>query len=332
MRKSQRAVRGFTLVEVLVVIAVIGILIGLLLPAIHAARESARRTQCTNNMTQLVKAAMEYEGARKAYPPGYLGPIPQAPDPFTGQNVGVLVFILPEMEQANVQVRLDAQTLLNPRLGVPPTNFWWDDPIAWDLARTRIPAFLCPSDSTVDQFNVGTMALLHTYYLDPDAWLTGAYFPLGTSDLGKTNYVGVAGGMGKIGNPPWDRWEGIYTNRSKTTNGHIRDGQSQTLMFGETLGGWMGPKAGPNSRDYSFSWIGCGMLPTAWGLSGDSSTENGGEWYRFGSAHPDIVMFAWADGHVSPLRKNITDIPGTRHFRGSSGMKDRVIVPSEAVE
>ena len=65
---------AFTLVELLVVIAIIGILIALLLPAIQASRESARRTQCTNQMNQLILAVHEYETANEHYPAGTINP------------------------------------------------------------------------------------------------------------------------------------------------------------------------------------------------------------------------------------------------------------------
>ena len=62
--------QGFTLVELLVVIAIIGILIGLRLPAVQAARESARRMQCTSNMKNIALAMQTYEDAHKCLPPG----------------------------------------------------------------------------------------------------------------------------------------------------------------------------------------------------------------------------------------------------------------------
>lgn len=111
---------GFTLVELLVVIAIIGILVALLLPAIQAAREAARRTQCTNNMKQIGLAILNYESARKklplAYTPNYTGTQASGACNTTGgfrnaannlQEHFILTFILPYIEQQTVFDRID---------------------------------------------------------------------------------------------------------------------------------------------------------------------------------------------------------------------------------
>ena len=102
------APRGFTLVELLVVIAIIGVLVALLLPAIQAAREAARRTQCTNNLKQLGVAMHNYHDTHKVFPPGGFGSTiwsqpANAGNADTGVSIaraGWMQVILPFIEQA----------------------------------------------------------------------------------------------------------------------------------------------------------------------------------------------------------------------------------------
>ena len=97
--------RGFTLVELLVVIAIIGILVGLLLPAVQAAREAARRMQCSNNVKQLSLAAHTYHDAHRSFPIGYwqelgsatIGPTLQRAT--QGRQTSWLTGVLPFIEQ-----------------------------------------------------------------------------------------------------------------------------------------------------------------------------------------------------------------------------------------
>jgi prepilin-type N-terminal cleavage/methylation domain-containing protein/prepilin-type processing-associated H-X9-DG protein len=92
-KHAVRAPRGFTLVELLVVIAIIGILVALLLPAIQAAREAARRTQCQNNLKNIALAVLNYENANGELPPGGMN---AAGDQWSG--LGWPVLILPYLE------------------------------------------------------------------------------------------------------------------------------------------------------------------------------------------------------------------------------------------
>ena len=125
---------AFTLVELLVVIAIIGILVGLLLPAVQAAREAARRMQCSNNLKQIGLAFLNYESTYKALPAAYWVNAP-AP-PYNLQSAGVA--LLPFIEQTALYNRYSASM-------TPATT---GNPIAIqnnDVVSTVVPAFLCPS-------------------------------------------------------------------------------------------------------------------------------------------------------------------------------------------
>lgn len=154
MELRQRARRrGFTLVELLVVIAIIGVLVGLLLPAVQAAREAARRMQCSNNLKQLGLALHNYHDTYKKFTP--------SPVDGTTEDVGGrynqawlswsgLAMLLPYVEQNNIYEQAD---------------FGW----RWDanrngnvnntvVARARIQAFVCPSDPGSDASYTANMS------------------------------------------------------------------------------------------------------------------------------------------------------------------------------
>src|SRR5439155_22315257 len=141
---------GFTLVEVLVVIAIIGILVALLLPAIQAARESARSMSCQNNLKQLAIATLNYEGANKHFPIGVEMPyaVP-GDDPHVGGMESPfgpkwLVFLLPYFEQSALYEKA------NPRAypGVTDLTNLAGYSKQWRIVRgLTMPDLFCPSDA-----------------------------------------------------------------------------------------------------------------------------------------------------------------------------------------
>ena len=155
-KSSQLSKRGFTLVELLVVIAIIGILVGLTMPAVQSVRESARRTECSNNLRQIGLAVLNYEGSHRSFPSG-INSFDDAKRP----SISWLGQILPQIEQDNL-----AMTSSNEfAAGLHPTE-------GPHLAlQTFVSLYACPSDPRS----------------------TGAHFTHENRLVALTSYVGVCG-------------------------------------------------------------------------------------------------------------------------------------------
>jgi prepilin-type N-terminal cleavage/methylation domain-containing protein len=299
-RRVRRARAAFTLIELLVVIAIIAILIGLLLPAVQKVREAAARTKCQNNIKQIALACHNYESAFGRLPPGNLGPIPSTGNTSNAQHVGLLVFLLPYVEQDNVQ-----KAFLN---GAPSDYLdiavvyapWWQSAQMWTVAQSKIQIFLCPSDDPYAQ-QIGVGVGSHFWNTLTGGNIGGGLnyyapnFPnsvAGVQTLGRTNYGGICGTDGDGPHPLWGKYVGVFTNRSKNAIGRIYDGSSNTLMIGEALGGLQG-----SVRQYAGCWAGFGTLPTLGGIE-----FNNPQWYQWTSRHTQIVNFGFGDGSVRALK------------------------------
>ncbi|MBN1395315.1 MAG: DUF1559 domain-containing protein [Pirellulales bacterium] len=293
---------GFTLVELLVVITIIGILIALLLPAVQAAREAARRAQCNNNLKQLGVAAHNFENQYGYFPPGYLGPTTQS-NSEAGQFVSCLAFMLPFMELENIQKPMDEDMSSHGGVSIFDIDRegdpYWSRTSAWQMAHTNIPALLCPSDSPNDKDNPSApISILYFFYSDAESSGTVACGRTGDSTreaLGRTNYLGSGGFAGVVDQSANDALRGVFYNRSRTTFRDIADGSSHTFLFGEAMGGSMPYAEDGNGGSDSYAWMGCGVMGTKNGLNANSA------WSQFSSHHPDIVQFCIADGSVRQI-------------------------------
>ena len=197
------AIAGFTLVELLVVIAIIGILVGLLLPAVQAAREAARRMQCSNNLKQIGLALLNYESAHRAFPPASTGPTSSSlPGP--PYRHGWVALTLPFIEQANVQTSYNFNV------------HWYDAPNA-NIIQIPLQAYSCPS-------------------ADAGRTATSKSSAYGTRTAAAWDYASVnvsSYAPGYSGTPNAERRKGIMNDREGSKIAMVLDGLSNTLLVSE---------------------------------------------------------------------------------------------------
>lgn len=192
-----RRKEAFTLVELLVVIAIIGILVALLLPAVQAARESARLSQCKNNLKQFGLAMHNYESSFEQLPPGYdyqLGP--------EGNSLGHAwgAYILPFIEEQSIYDQIDFKLPV-----YHPENL--------AAREIHLTTFLCPTD------DISPNGFIE---MGDEQFAMGCYVAnFGPPDLDEDQ----------------EQRDGVFSRNSETRLSQITDGLSQTLMVGERQNG-----------------------------------------------------------------------------------------------
>jgi prepilin-type N-terminal cleavage/methylation domain-containing protein len=248
MTPATRSRRGFTLIEVLVVISIMSILIAMLVPAVQKVREAAARAQCQNNLKQLALACHMYEqqfqhfpfqrytyqtGAQGSDEYGYIGNTnPSVPYPNTGKDArhwSALALLLPYIEQEAIfkKGNIPIATLA-----------------ASGVVSAKIDTFLCPSDPAVGlgpMVQSGTSATGHTIYVDDLLCGLGNYKGIMGSNWGWGTWTNTPKGTCCLpeypsSSDPWVSGDGMFPGsgyRCRRKMRHIIDGTSNTFLFGE---------------------------------------------------------------------------------------------------
>ena len=265
-RRNRKA--AFTIVELLLVISIIGVLIGLLLPAIQAAREAGRRTQCLNNLKQETLALLAYHNSVGAFPVGNVAPSPTSVNG-AGGWWGFQARILPFIEAKDIYKLC---------------NFTYNGS-CFDWMGVQQSKNNSPATKVLDYFKCPDDPLRNEIYHDTKF-----------GNYACTSYLGVMGTTPSAG-------DGILLHgnyNSAISLAKVTDGAAHTLLMGERgisndLYGWPYCGAGDSNG------TGCGdnLMATNLGLS--PGLPNGSHDYHFWSYHPNLAQFAWADGSVQPL-------------------------------
>jgi len=221
--------RGFTLIELLVVIAIIAVLIGLLLPAVQAAREAARRMQCTNNLKQLGLASANFEATNGGYIPGYGPAYNFLTDPTgCGSRPNVLAQMLPFIEGGAAFNAFNFQDCMS---GYGPGS-------PNDTAMSQVvSAFVCPSDPQTTKLSDDGYANYVACLGATAAQQVGsaAYQETNVSFLGIFN-VTIDAGQPEFLDPPRNTQYNFpnYLRAIPVTIAAVTDGTSNTALFSET--------------------------------------------------------------------------------------------------
>jgi len=308
--------RGFTLVELLVSIAIIGVLIALLLPAVQAAREAARRMACTNNLKQLGLAVHHYHDTHSRFPPAFVNNGPYGTSGFSFTH-GWAAFVLPFVEQESLY-----------------KLYRWDFPVYTmenqPVVSRHLKIFQCPSTAEQDRYmTFGPFAAFGT------KGACGDY----TIALGVDAQLAQRGWVDQVGD-----YRGALTHvpttaltptliATPTSFADIMDGASNTVLFAEVAGRprrWLDGRSGQDQALEGGPWNHFKGGIVLQGKTADGTANlgtcplnctNNGEVYSFHTSGANVVF---ADGHVGFLRESMN----IRVLAGLITRSGREVVPA----
>jgi prepilin-type N-terminal cleavage/methylation domain-containing protein/prepilin-type processing-associated H-X9-DG protein len=276
-----RRPRGFTLVELLVVITIIGILVSLLLPAVQSAREAARRAQCSNNIRQLGLALHNYHASRGIFPPSSVWRNSSGAFDWTQADAGNanlfenwVILILPQLEQTNLAQEFN--------LAYPTTDTSHPNSAGITNSQavgTNLSIMMCPSDTfNRTQFVGSTSPSNLVSYLGSTSWARGNY-----GANASEGYMYSGEGIG----PTWTQsvYCGVMGANASLRIDDIKDGTSNTILLGEL-------RAGITSYDTRGIWAMSGGCSALW-AHGYISDANGPNCNQLLADDPSTCSDVW---------------------------------------
>ncbi|MBL8851142.1 MAG: DUF1559 domain-containing protein [Planctomycetaceae bacterium] len=316
---------GFSLIELLVVLAILSILVALILPAVQQARGAARRTQCLSNLKQLGVALHNYHDVHDGFPPGYTAPEVASDGiswEFTESSFAWGAHLLPYLEQSSLYDKLQIYH---------PLEHFLETSAEPQLAQTQLAVFRCVDDLAGETLSSAPLA---PNYRDLDRdWPDPTEKGFGG---GSSSYVGSCGYFpphepyGPVAGtyfPDYDRKtgpnNGLFYTGSHVSIGDITDGSSHTIAIGERAwfqgsATWIGTSdvLGPDPGGASVCLGRCywriNELPDPPGVFMTSANKqvippfsNFTARDGFSSYHPGGAHFLFADGSVRFLSENI---------------------------